>query len=185
MDEEDPVSLLSKSVPFVNLITDEKIRLDTASIFIQLLKESHWKTLEEQAITSSIPVSGIEHVNSVVQMCIRIGETLQKMHHIPINNDFLIAGAILHDASKLSEYEPTDSGEQKTKLGELGQHTIRCVSLILSKKMPEEILHIVISHTPQSRTIPKTIEAIILYFADGLDYNVLRVTNGMSPDITK
>ncbi len=149
------------------------------------MQESKWKTLDQQPIVPSIGVSGLEHVNTVVQLCVGTAEILVKMHSIQINMDYLIAGAILHDASKLVEYEPTDSNERKTKLGELGQHTIKCVSLMFSKKMPEEIIHIVLSHTPQSAAIPKTTEAVIVYFSDSTDYNVLRIKHGLGADIKK
>ncbi|MDG6994890.1 MAG: HD domain-containing protein [Nitrososphaerota archaeon] len=184
-DLQNAANELSKSIPLLNLISDTKIRFDTSSVFVQLLHESKWKTLEEQPIVSSIRVSGLEHVNTVVELCVSTAEILRKFHKVQINMDYLISGAVLHDASKLVEYEPTESGERKTKLGELGQHTIRCVSLMLSKNMPMEIVHIVLTHTPQSASMPKTIESVILYFADSTDYNVLRINHGLAADIKK
>ena len=118
-------------------------------------------------------------------MCTSVAKILENRHGIKVNMDFLIAGSILHDASKLVEYEPVANKERKTKLGDLGQHTLACVSLMLSRKMPEEIVHMVVAHTAKSSTQPKTIEAVILYFVDSLDFNVLKIAHGMTADFRK
>ena len=177
--------VVAKSIPSITLISDAKIRSDTAVVFMQLLRESKWPNLEKQQMLPILAISGMEHVNAVVEMCLAIADILKKRHNVVINIDYLISGAILHDASKLVEFEPTNNGERKTKIGDLVQHTVRCVSLMLDRKMPEEIAHVVVSHTPQSRTAPKTIESIILYFIDSIDYSVMRVKLGLGSDIQK
>jgi len=185
MDIGDAVREISESIPDIMRISDEKIRSDTASIYQELLRESEWKDISQQYMTSKIPVSGIEHVNAVVAMSMSMAKIIADQHSIKVNMDYLISGAILHDASKLAEYEPSSGGETRTKLGDLGQHTMKCVALMISRKMPEEIIHIVVSHTPQSATLPKTVESVIVYFADSADYNVLRIVHKLGADIRK
>ncbi len=185
MDIDDAVREISESIPDIMRISDEKIRSDTASVYQELLRGSKWKDIAQQYITSKIPISGVEHVNAVVAMSVQMAKIITDRHNIMVNMDYLISGAILHDASKLVEYEPGSDGETRTKLGDLGQHTMKCVALMISRKMPEEIIHIVVSHTPQSATVPKTVEAVIVYFADSADYNVLRIAHKLGADIRK
>ena len=115
MEDSSDVTILSKSVPLISAISDERIRSNTAAIFMQLLRESKWPNLERQPMLSFLKISGIEHLNAVVEMCLSTAKIIEKSHGIKIKTDFLISGAILHDASKLVEYEPTEEGERKTK----------------------------------------------------------------------
>ncbi|MGA2876869.1 MAG: HD domain-containing protein [Nitrososphaerales archaeon] len=185
MNEPNDIDAFSAILPSLNLIKDAKIRSDTAEVYMQLLRESKWPNLEKQPVASFLKTSGVEHVKAVVEICTEVAKVLESSHSIKVNMDFLISGAILHDASKLVEYEPTSDGEKATKIGEMGQHTLSCVRLMFSKKMPEEIIHIVLAHTPKSSVIPKTVESVILYYADCTDYNVLRLVDGKGPDIRK
>ena len=179
------VETLVKFIPKAGDIVDEDLKQKTASVYLALFREGNWKDITDQPATNAVPVSNVDHTNAVVELCLGVADTLERHHKVKVNRDYLIASAVLHDASKLVEYEPAERGEKRTKLGELGQHTMRCVSLMLSSGMPLEVVHAVLAHTPQSAAIPKTVEAIIVYFVDALDYNVLRVTNGLGPDIMK
>ena len=98
-----------------------------------------------------------------------------------VNRDILITSAILHDVGKL--YELSDLPENDyNDAGELLGHIIIGADLISKKidgidNFPDDlrlkIIHCILAHHGEyefgSPKLPKTIEALILHFADNLD----------------
>ena len=177
------VEVLSRYLPRIVQIEDDELKRKTASVYLELFKSSRWKNLSEQPIFGNLAVSALEHTNAVVELCLQMAEVIERNHKIKVNKDHLVASAILHDASKLVEFDPSGKGMKQTRLGELGQHTIKCVSLMLAVGMPLEVVHAVLAHTPKSGAVPKTVEALLVYFAEAVDYNVLKLTRGLGTDI--
>lgn len=118
----------------------------------------------------------LEHTVSVVEIC----DFMCKRNKL-IDRDILITCAILHDIGKI--YELNDFPENNySDAGELIGHIVIGSDLI-SKKIceintfPEDlrlkILHCILSHHGEyefgSPKLPKTIEALVLHFADDLD----------------
>lgn len=123
----------------------------------------------------------IEHTLEVVQICDLMCDISEKSNFQPsINRDLLITGAIFHDVGKIEElsYETVFDYTDKGRL--LG-HIVIAVNWIYGvckqiPDFPEElqtlVLHLVLSHQGKlenaSPVEPKTLEAIILYYADEL-----------------
>ena len=118
----------------------------------------------------------LEHTVSVVEIC----DFMRKRNKL-IDRDILITCAILHDVGKI--YELNDfTGNNYSDEGELIGHIVIGSDLI-SKKICEinnfpddlrlKILHCILSHHGEyefgSPKLPKTIEALVLHFADDLD----------------
>ena len=118
----------------------------------------------------------LEHTVSVVEIC----DFMCKRNKL-IDRDILITCAILHDIGKI--YELNDFPENNySDAGELIGHIVIGSDLI-SKKICEinnfpddlrlKILHCILSHHGEyefgSPKLPKTIEALVLHFADNLD----------------
>ncbi|MGB9664964.1 MAG: 3'-5' exoribonuclease YhaM family protein [Ignavibacteria bacterium] len=123
----------------------------------------------------------LEHTLEVVQICDLMCDISEKSNfQPPINRDLLITGAILHDVGKIEElsYETVFDYTDKGRL--LG-HIVIAANWVYSAcsqipYFPEElqtlVLHLILSHQGKlenaSPVEPKTLEAIILYYADEL-----------------
>ncbi len=123
----------------------------------------------------------IEHTLEVVRICDLMCDISEASNFQPtINRDLLITGAMLHDIGKIEElsYETFFDYTDKGKL--LG-HIVIAANWIYSAckqipYFPEElqvlVLHLVLSHQGKlenaSPVEPKTLESIILYYADEL-----------------
>lgn len=118
----------------------------------------------------------LEHTLCVVKNCL----TLQK-NYPKANKDILLAGAILHDIGKIFEYSWVRTF-QFTDVGRLLGHIPIGFELVSKQieKVPEfdpkirlRILHMILSHHGileyGSPKRPKTIEALILHYADYID----------------
>lgn len=117
----------------------------------------------------------IEHTLEIISIC----DLICKFHK-EINRDLLIAGAMLHDLGKIEEIS-SDPGFEYTTEGKLLGHIVIAATMVEKeinkiKNFPDELrvnlLHLILSHQGKleqaSPVVPKTIEAIALYYADEL-----------------
>lgn len=122
----------------------------------------------------------LEHSLSVAAACDRLAEqyTAQGMR---LDRDLLVAAALLHDLGKTTELA---SGRRfaYTSRGRLLGHIVIGLELVgvaaeAVSDLPEErlllLLHLIASHQGKqewgSPTVPQTLEALILHYADDLD----------------
>ena len=121
----------------------------------------------------------LEHTLSVVQLILLVGPRYQG-----INQDLLIAGAILHDIGKISELSFERSFDY-TDPGRLLGHITLTVEMIDEKiraipEFPRDLSlllkHIILSHHGEyafgSPKRPKTLEALLLHQLDDLDAKI-------------
>ncbi len=136
-------------------------------------------------------VSGLlEHTLSVTRLV-----SLLKQNYPELNEDLLIAGAILHDIGKIKELSP-DIGFEYTDPGRLLGHIV--IGTIMIDKRIEAIpgfppqladllKHMVLSHHGiyewGSPKRPKTVEAYLLHCADDLDAKIVMMQNAINKDV--
>lgn len=123
----------------------------------------------------------LEHTLEVVQICDLMCDISEKSNFQPtINRDLLITGAMLHDVGKIEElsyetvFDYTDKGRLIGHIVIAANWVYGACSQILY--FPEElqtlVLHLILSHQGKlenaSPVEPKTLESIILYYADEL-----------------
>ena len=118
----------------------------------------------------------LEHTLKVVQIC----EKAASMYEL-VNRDLLVTGALVHDIGKISSYSAKGFFDY-TDEGRLIGHIVSGDELIDKKieaiegfpaDLALQLKHLILSHQGQlefaSPVVPKTIEAIILHYADELD----------------
>lgn len=116
----------------------------------------------------------VSHVRDVTQAAIALAETLIDCGY-DISIETVIAGTLVHDVSKLYEFD----GMNETKLGRLIGHPFYGVHTVSQAGLSIEIAHIVLSHTDRTPVDPSTIEAEIVRRADEAAASAIRaqVTN--------
>jgi 7,8-dihydroneopterin 2',3'-cyclic phosphate phosphodiesterase len=109
----------------------------------------------------------IKHTLVVADLCVKTAEDLKKNYGIPINEDYLIAGALLHDIMKIFEWKV--EGTETKHTGILLDHSMLATAELYHRGFPEEVIHIVASHFGEgSSTPPRNFEALILHHVDSL-----------------
>lgn len=119
------------------------------------------------------------HTLKVVQIC----EKAASMYEL-VNRDLLITGALVHDIGKIGAYSAKGFFDY-TDEGRLVGHIVSGDELIDKKigaieSFPSDLAlqlkHLILSHQGQlefaSPVVPKTIEAVILHYADEMDAKV-------------
>lgn len=167
--------------PEVNGISDPELRGKVVDIWVETWRRSGWERIEDvpkNPETVGLRRNLVSHVRAVTAGALGIARAVGEFHGLRVNTDLLIAGCLLHDVSKLLEYEPRGEGAGKSALGRLIQHAVYGVHMAIKYGLPLELAHIINSHTAESRLAPRTLEAVIIYYADYADSDVLLLEAG-------
>jgi hypothetical protein len=117
-------------------------------------------------------VTFMEHKRAVVHIAVEAAKAMQQFFgdKLPINMDYLIAGAILIDVGKLIEYVLEDGKAVVGKTGKLLRHPFSGVGLAMRFGIPDEICHMIAGHSHEGDLGKRTTEAIIIHHADFLSF---------------
>lgn len=157
---------------YIGKVRNEKIRLLLEKIFHGSIGEAFWRQPAAISIHHNWIHGLLEHTLEILRYC-----ELSKELYPGLNEDILIAGAMLHDIGKIEEMEMTTRIKGTNKGQFLGH--ILLGSIMVSEIMKEigmdpetqnKILHMIVSHHGKveqgSLKEPMFPEAIALYYAD-------------------
>ncbi|MFB6179976.1 MAG: HD domain-containing protein [Halorientalis sp.] len=113
----------------------------------------------------------VDHVRDVTVGAIGLAEMLLERRDIDLSLDTVIAGALVHDVSKLYEFD----GMDRTPVYDLLGHPYYGVHVVASAGLPVELAHIVLSHTSRTSVEPATIEAEIVRRVDEVAASTIRL----------
>jgi putative nucleotidyltransferase with HDIG domain len=164
-------------LPELELISDAEIAASVVSIWAEVWSESGWAALEDapkNPYTVNARHSTVTHTRSVTRQALAIAAIIEEHHGLTCDRDIILASCLLHDVSKLLEFEPArEAAGQNSRFGDLIQHGVYGMHKAFEHRLPVEVAHIIGSHTTQSRLPPKTLEAIIVHYADFVDTDAL------------
>ncbi|MBI4015410.1 MAG: HDIG domain-containing protein [Candidatus Aenigmarchaeota archaeon] len=112
----------------------------------------------------------LDHTVSIVRIALGLAEHFEKTYGIKVNKDHLISGALLHDIMKcfIIKKEAKGWGFTGTNL----DHGFFSAAELYARGFPEEVIHIVAAHggdQGSSAANPRTIEGMLVYYADVID----------------
>ncbi len=117
-------------------------------------------------------VTFMEHKRAVVHIAVESAKAMTKFfgEKLPINMDYLIAGAILIDVGKLLEYVLEDGKAVVGKTGKLLRHPFTGVGLAMRFGVPDEICHMIAAHSKEGDLGKRTTEGLIIHHADFMSF---------------
>lgn len=163
---------LADVFPAVDDIAADDLRTGVHEAYALALAETGWDDLravpwlpDEQERLGLPDESNVDHVNEVTTLAAGMAETLQETRpNLDVDRDLVVAGALLHDVSKLYEFAPGASAG--TDYYDLLGHPHVGVYVCEAAGLPVAVSHIVLSHTGRTTVDPATIEAEIVKRAD-------------------
>lgn len=169
------IEYVASVFPEVEQITSEDLRRKVLEIWVDMWHESGWKRIEDAPKNPSNAGERplYQHVRAVTQEALATAEIVKQLHKIGFDRDVLIAAGLLHDVSKLVEYQPGEGKATTSQRGKLIQHAVYAAHKAWEKGLPDEIVHIIISHTHNSNKRPSTWEGIVIHYVDYLDSDAL------------
>ncbi|MDY0015458.1 MAG: HDIG domain-containing protein [Bacteroidales bacterium] len=154
-------------------INDEALRTQTAETWKLALSKSILTLEDLQKIPFTLlcgpdlKVSFMAHKRCVVQVAYESAKKMQAFFkdELPINMDYVIAGAILADVGKLLEYEMKDGKSCVGSYGKYLRHPFSGVSLAEQCGVPTEVCHIIATHAGEGDLVKRSTEAYIVHHA--------------------
>lgn len=178
---------IRSAIPELALLSSAARRDLIIDIWREAWEQSDWENLEDIPKNPDAPSTPehvpngwtlVAHTRAVAKLAVDCAEVLTKIHGVMIERDDLLTIALLHDVSKVVEYSGTRTSIEKNEFGRLIQHGAYGAFQIWKRGLPVEIVHGVLAHTPQSRTVPRTLEALIVRYVDFLDTDVALLDAG-------
>jgi hypothetical protein len=117
-------------------------------------------------------VTFMEHKRAVVHIAVDSARAMQRFFgdKLPINMDYLIAGAILIDVGKLIEYVKDGEAAVVGKTGKLLRHPFTGVALAMRSGVPDEVCHMIATHSKEGDLGNRTTESLIIHHADFMSF---------------
>lgn len=155
--------------PEASSIQDETLRAKVEDVWQELWQKSDFDSIDQLATSPEISYLHLPHNRAVVEMALAIASAFERFHGVKVDRDVLVAAALLQDASKLVEYTLVDGKVTLSELGRTYPHAFWAAHTALAHSVPDEICHIILTHTPQSASFPTSLEGKILYYVDQID----------------
>lgn len=129
-----------------------------------------WKSLDKVPFTLLFENSGklTDHTKRIAHLA----KAVMDQREEDINQDYLIAGALLHDVGKLLEYEIKDGEVVKSEFGKKMRHPVSGSKLAEELGLPDEVIHIIFAHSHEGDNIRRSLEAIIVHHCDFIDFHI-------------
>jgi hypothetical protein len=167
--------------PEINEINDAPLRDKVIAVWAESITKGGWTPEQLTQIPFTLGAERIgmhfaQHVRSCAQMCLQIEQVLRRVWgpRVPIHHDHLLAGALLADVGKLLEYAMEQGSLVRGPAGDLLRHPFSGVGLCYKHDLPEEVMHIVATHSQEGDHLPRSIESIIFHHADFIDSDIAK-----------
>jgi len=158
--------------PEVASIEDDDLRATTVDAWATAMEETGiddlhampWYPPEQEEL--GVPNDAenlVDHVRDVTAGSVALAEVLAKRRDPGLSLDVVIAGALIHDISKLYEFGTDGS---RTEFWDMLGHPYYGVHLAARAGLPLEVSHIVLSHSGRTNVEPATLAAEIVCRVD-------------------
>ena len=187
------VTEIAQLFPSLMKIKNKSLREKVAAVWSEAITTGcggkGWTFAELRAVkftllAGDIDMTFVEHLNSCARQCIAIADILKKSFRcsIPIQRDYLIAGALLADVGKPLEYDKDASGNViQGKFGQQVRHPFSGVALAYKHGIPGEVMHIIATHSHEGDKMERSIESIIFHHADFVDFDIAKFLASARP----
>jgi len=154
----------------LQLIKNQDLKEKVIKVWKEASDRGKWKSLEDVPFTLLFENSGklTDHTKRITKLAKNIFDNREEK----LNQDYLIAGALLHDVGKLLEYEYVDGKYVKSELGKKFRHPISGAQLAKELGLPDEVVFIIYAHSHEGDELKRSPEAIIVNHCDFIDFEI-------------
>ena len=151
-------------------IKDENLREKVVEVWKEAADRGKWEMLDDIPFTLLFENSGLltEHTGRIT----RLAKSVMGAREEDLNEDYLIAGALLHDVGKLMEYEIRDGQVVKSEFGKKMRHPVSGSKLAEEYGLPKEVVHIIFAHSKEGDNLQRSPESIIVHHCDFIDFEI-------------
>lgn len=156
--------------PELALIADAGLRAAVVEIWDELWAMSEYDRLLDVPVSVKIDYPQLKHAQGVAAGAVAVADAWERVHGIRFDRDVLIAGALLIDVSKLVETRRGPDGKATyTELGRALPHATYAAHAALRRGVRLDVIHCILSHSPNGGKAPHSVEAQLLDWLDQAD----------------
>ena len=171
---EDIEKLLSDYFPEFELIEDRELRRKTAAVWKRAMEMGGLETREDLdrlpfTLLLDTGANFMQKTRGMVKLAVAATGILKETYGdlLPLNMDYMIAGAILLDVGKLVEIVPDGRGGwRKSREAQVVRHPVLGAMLCWEQGIPIEICNMVAFHSSEGEKHPRTPESWVMHHID-------------------
>lgn len=109
----------------------------------------------------------VSHVCRVVEAAFALAPIAEAVLGKRLDRDLLLAACLLHDVDKVIVFEPDEHGWfRRSATGLRMGHGVTGAILCREHGLPDDVVHLVLTHTITSTLPPEPPEGVVLHYAD-------------------
>jgi hypothetical protein len=182
MDQDQKRARLAELMPAAQQIGDAALRAQVFDIWLDAWEQSGWDDVADCPSNPKLPgLPIIRQANCVAEMAAVVARMIEAAYdELSFDQDRLIAGGLLLDASKIVEMQPNGSkgGADFSDLTKVMPHAVYAAHMALNRGTPDEVVNIILSHTKLTNTAPMSLEAVVLHYVDYMLADCMRFKRG-------
>lgn len=154
----------------LSMIKDSTLKEQVITVWKTAADRGGWETLDNVPFTLLFENSGklTDHTKRITTLAKAVFDNRTE----PINLDFLIAGALLHDVGKLLEYDVKEETVVKGEYGQKFRHPVSGALLARELGLPDEIVLIIYAHSHEGDNLKRSAESVIVHHCDFIDFHI-------------
>ena len=166
---------LLRIFPLLSRIGDVRLTEQIIAVWQDAFADCLWPRLEDACFNPEAhPFRLVDHINAATQGALAVAQAMEEYQGIVLDHDRIIALGYLHDVSKILEFEPGPDGTpRKSEIGRLIQHGAMGAFYARKHGMALEYIHLILTHTPQSKMAPVYKEAWLFSHIDLADAQIV------------
>jgi len=182
MINDDNRKMILNLLPEIKEIKDNDLQEKVIACWQEAIEFRGWseellRNIPFTLLVENVKITFIDHVRAVCRMCMACDRVLDEIHganKIPVNRDYLIAGALLADVGKLLEYEIVNGQPVKSDFGQHIRHPFSGVGLAFKHGLPSEVMHVIATHSKEGAGEKRLPESVIFHHADFIDFDLVK-----------
>ncbi len=180
---------IRKMLPEIEWIQDKGLQDKVLACYEDALKTGGWQPEDMDKIPFTLlipdcPASYLTHVRGVTRMAYLAMKEFNELYKTPddkfkMDNDLLVAGALLHDVGKLIEYENVGGKTVKSQMGKDLRHPFSGTVVALRNGCSTAIGHIIANHAHEGDGTLRSPEGVLVNKADFMNFEGMKSFLGM------
>lgn len=176
---------LTEVLPELKTIENEKLRDRIVAVWEEAMETGGWAVddldrIPYTLLVEDVDISFAKHVRTVCRLCLAMEDVLREAYgdRYGISRDVLVAGALLADVGKLIEFRREKDEYRWADMYQYLRHPFTGVALCYKHGIPEEVMHVVATHSWEGDKFKRRPESIIFNHADFTDFDLTKFDQG-------
>lgn len=160
-------------------ISDDKLRAASVRAMLMAMEKGGWD--ENNILLAPVTLNWLncdvtwaEHITDVTEMCMAQYQLMKKYYDrngVALSRDYVIAGALLHDIGKLTEFVCRDGKAVHSDDFQIMRHPLSGALIADKAGVPEELVHLIAVHSFEGDKSYQTAEAWFVRTIDMFTFN--------------